>query len=52
MDENKLACLPALSDCANWVTNERGDCGGRVECVEGVVLCENCRNRPTTEEQA
>lgn len=36
----------ALSDCVNWDTNTQGDCGGRVERVNGVVICETCRNKP------
>lgn len=36
----------SLSDCVNWETNTQGDCGGRVEEVDGVVICETCRNRP------
>jgi len=35
----------SLSDCVNWETNVRGDCGGRVWMVNGVIICENCRNR-------
>ena len=35
----------ALSDCINWSTNQQGDCGGRVENVGGVIICENCRNK-------
>lgn len=38
--------LPALSDCVNWSSNERGDCGGRLMIqAGGRVLCENCANR-------
>ena len=37
----------ALSDCRYWVTNQMGNCGGRVELVDGQPICENCRNRPT-----
>lgn len=35
----------ALSDCINWYVNEKGDCGGRVENIDGTVICENCRNK-------
>lgn len=34
-----------LDDCMYWTTNERGNCGGRVEVVNGKPVCENCRNR-------
>lgn len=35
----------SLDDCMNYETNERGDCGGRVEIVNGQPICETCRNR-------
>lgn len=41
----------SLSDCVNWNTNVRGDCGGRVEANrnaqtgELVIMCETCWNR-------
>lgn len=35
----------ALSDCVNYDTNSQGDCGGRVENVNGTVICETCRNK-------
>lgn len=35
----------SLSECVNYETNESGDCGGRVTLVNGVVMCETCRNR-------
>jgi hypothetical protein len=35
----------SLSDCVNWETNTLGNCGGRVEMVNGIILCETCRNR-------
>lgn len=38
----------SLSDCVNWETNTLGDCGGRVELVDGVVWCETCLNRKPT----
>ena len=35
----------SLSDCVNYSTNVMGDCGGRVEEVNGQIVCENCRNK-------
>lgn len=35
----------SLSDCINYAVYNAGDCGGRVELVDGAVVCENCRNR-------
>lgn len=35
----------ALDECYNWGDNTRGDCGGRVELVNDLLICENCRNR-------
>lgn len=34
----------SLSDCVNWTTNQLGNCSGRVELVNGTVVCEHCRN--------
>lgn len=36
----------ALSDCVNWKKNPKGDCGGRMEVINGTVICETCANRP------
>lgn len=41
---NKSTPPYALDDCVNWKTNVLGDCGGRVEMVNGQVVCETCRN--------
>lgn len=34
----------ALSDCIYWEKNTLGDCSGRVEEVDGEIVCEHCRN--------
>lgn len=44
-EEADLAVPFSLSDCVNWESNSQGDCGGRVEVANGVIVCETCRNR-------
>lgn len=43
--ENSDSCEFGLDDCVNWESNRLGDCAGIVEKVNGIVICETCRNR-------